>query len=73
MLEVILLGVMVALTKIAEYATVIPGHALFALGALVIVLASMQSSFDPREIWERVQWAHARDRSSTDRMLEATS
>jgi hypothetical protein len=39
----------------------------------VIVLAAMQSSFDPREIWDRVQWAHARNRSSTEQMLEVTS
>src|SRR5262245_50024624 len=51
MIEVMLLGILVALTKIAELATVIPGVALFALGALVFVLAAMQSSFDPREVW----------------------
>src|SRR5262249_3311178 len=56
MIEVMLLGVLVALTKIADYATVLPGVALFALGALVFVLAAMQSSFDPREVWNRVQW-----------------
>ena len=57
MIEVMLLGVLVALTKIADYATVIPGVALFALGALVFLLAAMQSSFDPREVWDRVEWA----------------
>jgi len=72
MLEVILIGVLVALTKIAEYATVIPGHALFALGALVIVLAAMQSSFDPREIWQRVEWAHGRNEAAAGRVAEAT-
>jgi paraquat-inducible protein A len=74
MLEVMLLGVLVALTKIAEYATVIPGHAIFAVGGLVVILAAMQSTFDPREVWERVQWAHARDRekTATGRMMEAT-
>ena len=56
MIEVMLLGVLVALTKIADYATVIPGLALFALFALVILLAAIQSSFDPREIWERIEW-----------------
>jgi len=59
MIEVMLLGVLVALTKIAEYATVIPGQALFALFALVFVLAAMQSSFDPKEVWDRVEWAQA--------------
>jgi paraquat-inducible protein A len=59
MIEVMLLGVLVALIKIAELATVIPGLALFALGALVFVIAAMQSSFDPREVWSRVEWAEA--------------
>ena len=59
MVEVMMLGVLVSLTKIAEYATVIPGVALFSLGALIFVLAAMQSSFDPREIWNRIEWANA--------------
>jgi paraquat-inducible protein A len=57
MVEVMLLGVLVALVKIADYATVIPGTALFVLGALIAVLAAMQASFDPREVWERIEWA----------------
>jgi paraquat-inducible protein A len=62
MIEVMLIGVLVALTKIADYATVIPGVALFALGVLVFLLAAMQSNFDPRGVWNRVEWAdeHAR-------------
>jgi paraquat-inducible protein A len=72
MLEVILLGVLVALTKIAEYATVIPGEALFSLGALVIVLAAMHSSFDPTEIWQRVEWAHERNKTAAGQMAEVT-
>lgn len=75
MIEVMLLGILVALTKIAEYATVIPGHALFALGGLIVLLAAMQSTFDPREVWERVAWAHPRMRESPDKscLTEATS
>ena len=57
MIEVMMLGVLVALTKIADYATVVPGIALFVLGALIFVLAAMQSAFDPREVWERIEWA----------------
>lgn len=56
MIEVMLLGVLIALTKISDYATVIPGLALFALGALIVLLAAMQSCFDPREAWDRVAW-----------------
>ncbi len=59
MIEVMLLGVLVALTKIADYATVILGTALFALFGLVILLAAIQSSFDPREVWERIEWAES--------------
>jgi paraquat-inducible protein A len=57
MIEVMIVGVLVALIKIADYATVIPGVALFVLGAMIFLLAAMQASFDPREVWERVEWA----------------
>jgi len=59
MIEVMMLGVLVALIKIADYATVIPGVALFMLGALVFLLAAIQVSFDPREVWNRIEWAEA--------------
>lgn len=73
MIEVMLLGVLVALIKIADYATVIPGLALFVLGALVFLLAAMQASYDPREIWERVTWAETADATThvTPRPAEA--
>lgn len=58
MIEVMLLGVLVALTKIAEIATIIPGLALFSLFGLVMLLAAMDSCFDPREVWERIEWAN---------------
>jgi paraquat-inducible protein A len=57
MIEVMLLGVLVALIKIEDYASVIPGMALFTLGALVFVLAGMESNFDPREVWIKIRWA----------------
>jgi paraquat-inducible protein A len=74
MIEVMMLGVLVALIKIADYATVIPGLALFALGGLIFLLAAMQASFDPREVWDRVEWAEANGRVATgERTAEATS
>lgn len=75
MIEVMLLGVLVALIKIAELATVIPGLALFALGGLVFLFAAMQASFDPREVWDRVEWAEggARRAAAGERVAEATS
>jgi paraquat-inducible protein A len=57
MIEVMLLGVLVSLTKIAEYATVVLGTALFALFALVVLLAAIETIFDPREVWQRIAWA----------------
>jgi paraquat-inducible protein A len=65
MIEVMLLGVLVALTKIADYAHVILGTALFALFALVVLLAAIQSTFDPREVWQRVKWAEEEVRPVT--------
>jgi len=62
MIEVMILGVLVALIKIADYAKVVPGVALFVLGALVILIAAIESSFDPREVWHRVEWAAEVDR-----------
>jgi paraquat-inducible protein A len=73
MLEVMLLGVLVSLTKIAEYATVLTGHALFAVGGLVVILAAMQSTFDAREVWARVQWVQSRHRAEAGRMVEAAT
>ena len=76
MIEVMLLGVLVALTKIADYATVIIGTAFFALFALVILLAAIQSCFDPREVWQRVEWAERNLRRPVDSkkiITEATS
>ena len=62
MIEVMILGVLVALVKIADYATVIPGTALFVLGGLIGLLAAMQASFEPRLVWERIQWAQPQQR-----------
>jgi paraquat-inducible protein A len=75
MIEVMMLGVLVALIKIADYATVIPGAALFVLGALVFVLAGMQATFDPREVWEKIEWAKpgARYANAGARMIEGAS
>jgi len=56
MVEVMMLGVLVSLVKIASLARVIPGIGIFAAGALVLLLAAMSSSFDPREAWSRVRW-----------------
>jgi paraquat-inducible protein A len=58
MVEVMMLGILVALVKIAELATVVPGIGMFAAGAVVVLIAAMTVSFEPREVWARVCWAN---------------
>ena len=58
MIEVMMLGILVALIKIAELATVIPGIGMYAVGALMALFAAMKVSFDPREVWTRIRWAN---------------
>jgi paraquat-inducible protein A len=62
MVEVMLLGILVSLIKIAELATVITGIAMWAVAALIVLLAAMSSSFDPDEVWSRVEWAERQAR-----------
>lgn len=73
MIEVMLLGVLVALVKIADYATVIPGTALFVLGALVFLLAAMQANFDPDEVWDRIEWVAELEPGSAPQAAEVIS
>ena len=58
MVEVMMLGILVSLVKIAAIARVVPGVGIFAAGGLILLLAAMSSSFDPREAWSRVRWAN---------------
>lgn len=53
--EVMMLGVLVALVKLAHLAEVIPGIALFSLAAFMVLLAACISTFDPRELWSRFE------------------
>ena len=55
--EVMMLGILVALIKIAELANVEAGAGMYAMGALVILFPAIMATFDPEEIWQRVEWA----------------
>jgi len=57
MLEVMLLGILVSLIKIAELATVEAGIGLYAVGVLVLLFPAIMANFDADEIWRRVRWA----------------
>jgi paraquat-inducible protein A len=56
MLEVMLLGVLVALVKIAELATVTPGMGMYAFGSLVLLLPAIMQTFDIDAAWRRITW-----------------
>lgn len=51
MIEVLMLGVLVTTVKMASLAQVIPETALFAFGALTLMLGAV-STFDPGALWE---------------------
>ena len=55
-----MLGVLVALVKLAHIAEIVPGVALWSLGALVLVLAAAISSFEPRALWANVPGGDSR-------------
>ena len=58
--EVMLLGILVALIKIAELANVEAGIGMYAVGVLVLLFPAIMATFDPDEIWQRVEWADGR-------------
>lgn len=52
MIEVFMLGVIVALVKLSHIAHVLPGIALWAFGVLTLLLAVILST-DPRTLWDQ--------------------
>jgi paraquat-inducible protein A len=56
MLEVMMLGILVALIKIAEVASVETGIGMYAVFALMVFIPSILVTFDARELWTRVAW-----------------
>ena len=53
MLDVFLLAVLVALVKLGQIATILPGPGLIAFTAVVVLTMLASASFDPHAIWER--------------------
>ncbi len=68
MVEVFLLGTLVALVKLSGLATVIPGPALWAFMGLTVLLTAVLA-FDPRGFWEMLdpaQKAEVEEKVSED-------
>lgn len=55
MVEVFMLGTLVALTKLAHLASVVPGIALWSFALLMFLVAAAAASFDTHALWERVE------------------
>ncbi len=56
MVEVMMLGILVALVKIIDLATVTIGIGMYATGALIALFTAIEIHFDPHEIWAQIQW-----------------
>ncbi|MEW5773066.1 MAG: paraquat-inducible protein A [Thermodesulfobacteriota bacterium] len=54
MLEVFLLGILVAMVKLADTADILLGPSLYAFGLLIPVLAWVSASLDPEVVWDRL-------------------
>ena len=57
MMEIFLLGVLVAYTKLIDLATVEIGPSLIAFVGLILVMIAADSAVDPHDVWERLSRA----------------
>tara|TARA_R110000868_G_scaffold92100_4_gene255341 strand:- start:76488 stop:77777 length:1290 start_codon:yes stop_codon:yes gene_type:complete len=55
MLDVFLIGLLVALTKLTDFADVLAGPAFYAVCALIPSTLLMSTTLDPRTIWRRLE------------------
>lgn len=54
MMEVFMIGILVALVKLGHMATIVPGISVFSFGALIFVLAAAFMSLDLPLLWDRL-------------------
>ncbi len=54
MIEVFMLGMFVAYTKLIDLAQVNVGTALYALAGLMLVMAAVDNTLDPEAVWRRI-------------------
>ena len=54
MMEVFLIGILVALVKLADMAEIVPGLALWAFALLIPILAAASSFLDPEIVWREI-------------------
>lgn len=54
MMEVFMIGILVALVKLGHMATIIPGISAVSFGILIFIMAAAFSSLDPVLLWDRL-------------------
>jgi paraquat-inducible protein A len=54
MTEVYMLGILVAIVKLKDLATIEAGIALYSFAALILFMAATDASLDDHEIWEQL-------------------
>lgn len=59
MVEVFILGVLVALVKLAHLAEVLPGSAMLCFGMLTLLLTTLSAIIEPRDLWQA--WEEAKE------------
>jgi paraquat-inducible protein A len=62
MIDIFLLGVLVAVIKLSSMATVVPGPALWAFVTLTVLLTLVEA-FDPRRLWDMLERVDAAEES----------
>ena len=65
LISVFMLGTLIAIVKLQELATVVPGLSLVALSMLLVVYAMARSQFDSETLWQRIEKIKALDTSVT--------
>ena len=55
MMEVYMLGVLVAIVKLSQLATIVPGIALYSLSALILTNAAATATLDPDVVWNKLK------------------
>jgi paraquat-inducible protein A len=68
MIEVFMLGVLVSLVKLANFAEVVPGVALWSFGLLILLMAAVAFSFNPPELWAKFAKVSGRETTTTSKL-----
>jgi paraquat-inducible protein A len=54
MMEVFMIGILVALVKLGHMATIVPGISVFSFGALIFAMAAAFANLDPPLLWKHL-------------------